>query len=78
MPQTPGHVINHLTQAQALRAMEIFLQAYLDRTDGAGDLPTLVSDIELVADSETSDPAAWGDWTRAVKQVLDEAEAGVG
>ena len=56
-----------LTERQALLAMQKFLEAYDDRTQGTGHLAMVISDIEFEPVNVTSDPAAWGDWLDAVK-----------
>jgi hypothetical protein len=49
-------------------AMVEFMRAYAARA-GAGDLATLLADIELASDGEPQDPASWQDWLDAVALV---------
>jgi hypothetical protein len=64
-----------LTASQGFRAMGKFLQAYFDRTGGAGELRTIVGDVELESDGSSTDPAALSDWTLYVREVLGEDAA---
>jgi hypothetical protein len=61
-----------LTAGQGFRAMGKFLGAYFDRTDGRGELRTIVGDVELEGERTSTDPAALSDWADAVRQMLDE------
>lgn len=66
-----------LDEQRALRAMAHFLEAYLDRTNGLGQIAPLLADIELVGDCETSDPAAWGDWVESVNATDSARRTGL-
>jgi hypothetical protein len=59
-----------ITASQGFLALGKFFQGYFDRTQGTGDLPTLLSDVKIIRDKGSSDPAALGDWARAVREVL--------
>ncbi len=61
-----------LTASQAFRAMEKFMSAYFERTNGEGPLRTLLGDLEIESDGSTTDPAALGDWQECVRVVLAE------
>jgi hypothetical protein len=64
-----------LTASQGFLAVGKFLRGYFDRTDGRGDLATIVGDVELESDRSSSDPAAVSDWASCVRAVLDESES---
>lgn len=61
-----------LNERQAFEAMRRFVAAYFRRTNGKGDLATLLTDMEMQRDGSPNDPAAWDDWIEVVKQVKEE------
>jgi hypothetical protein len=59
-----------LSPEQAFRAMFVFLNDYYERTGGASELASVLSDIQLIrTDGLPADPAAWDDWLAAVETV---------
>ncbi len=59
-----------LSPKEAFAAMRQFLDAYHLRTGGSGKLASVLSDLQLLpTDGLPADPAAWEDWTAAVKAV---------
>lgn len=54
--------------------MKKYLESYYARTQGAGALAMVISDIEFEATNITSDPAAWGDWLEAVEAARAEED----
>ena len=63
-----------LTEKQAFRAMSQFLEQYYERAGGNVELALVLSDIQMLPDGRTADPAAWEDWLNAVRIVLEEAD----
>jgi hypothetical protein len=53
-----------LSEREAYLTMVEFIRMYASRA-GAGNLATLIADIELAPDGEPQDPASWGDWQDA-------------
>lgn len=49
--------------------MVLFLEAFYERTQ-SDDVGGLLSDLILLEDGTTADPAAWKDWMDCVRQVL--------
>ena len=61
-----------LTSEQAFNAMSVFVERYYARTGGAGDMGSLLGDIQInPADGSPFDPAISEDWADAVKAVLE-------
>jgi hypothetical protein len=60
--------MDKLSDVQALRAMQLFLEGYFERTK-SDDIGSLLGDIQLVADRETADPAAWSEWLSCVTKA---------
>lgn len=58
-----------LTSNQAFRAMVIFLEGYYERTN-SDDVGSLLSDLQLLEDGGTADPAASEDWKKSVSRAL--------
>lgn len=63
-----------LTQLQAFRAMQKFLENYYERTH-SDDVGSLLGDMQLTSKNETFDPAAWDDWMDSVNEVLNERQS---
>lgn len=59
-----------LTFFEAYKAMFIFLDKHYDRK-GAEALPSLLSDMSLLADDRPADPGVWQDWTDAIRATLE-------
>ncbi len=55
-----------LTQEQAFRAMFLFLEGYWSEFRTA-TIADVLSDLNPAEAGESSDPAAWHDWLRAVE-----------
>lgn len=65
---TPDRVIS---SRLAFRAMAEFIAAHYARAR-AGDVATLLADIELQPDGQPGDPAAWDDWVAAIDRATAE------
>ncbi|MFG2489449.1 MULTISPECIES: hypothetical protein [Streptomyces] len=61
-----------LNEREAFVAMSRFVWQFANRA--GDDLLTLLGDIGIEADGGTTDPAAWEDWMRCVRSVVDGAE----
>ncbi|MFD8421647.1 hypothetical protein [Streptomyces sp. NPDC059466] len=61
-----------LNEREAFLAMSRFLWQFANRA--GDDLLTLLGDIGIEADGQTTDPAAWEDWMRCVRSVVADAE----
>lgn len=64
-----------LSTEQGFLAMSRFLEHYYRRAGGHGELPTVLSDLQILPDGKPADPAAWADWLDAVRTVLEDAGA---
>ena len=64
----------NLDEREAFAAMRMDLTEFYDRT--GGDMATLMTDIEIQADGESLDPAAWQDWLRCVREVKGRGVTG--
>jgi hypothetical protein len=64
-----------LSAEQGFWAMLLFLQQYYNRVGRKGDLATVLSDIQMMPDGRPADPAAWEDWLKAVRTVLENASS---
>lgn len=62
-----------LTEHQAFEAMRLFLEDYFVRTQSE-DVGSLLGDLHILEDGEPSDPAAWDDWLRCLRRVMEEAQ----
>jgi hypothetical protein len=61
-----------MSTEQGFRAMFKFLDEYQKRVrDGGDDLVAVLSDIQILADGRPADAAAWEDWLKAVRIVLE-------
>ena len=61
-----------LTELQAFNVMRKFLEMYYERTL-SDDVGSLLGDLQIGEDGETTDPAAWHDWMDALhKAALEE------
>ena len=56
-----------LTSKEALAAMVDFLEKYYERT-GSNDIACILSDLKILDDGKTADPAAWNDWMESIKK----------
>ncbi len=63
-----------LNEREAFEAMTRFLDHFL--REAGYDMRLLLSDIEVMPDGVTADPAAWHDWIEAVKAVKDATPDG--
>jgi hypothetical protein len=61
-----------LSAEQGFQAMSRFLERYYNRVGRKGDLAAVLSDIQMMDDGRPADPAAWGDWLKAVRMVLED------
>jgi hypothetical protein len=57
-----------LTEEEAFKAMVIFLERYYNETH-SDDIGSLLSDLILLDDKKTADPAAWNDWINAINKT---------
>ncbi len=60
-----------LTEKQAFKAMVLFLEGFYERTN-SDDVGGLLSDLILLEDGSTADPAAWDDWMKCVHKLLNK------
>jgi len=58
-----------LTILQAYEAMYEHLSNLYERT-GSSEVAVLLSDMSLLSDGKTADPAAWGDWLTCVHRAI--------
>lgn len=56
-----------LDEREAFAAMSLFVNRFAERA--GDDLATLVTDIRVMGDGMTWDPAAWADWLECVRDV---------
>lgn len=63
--------MDELTTQQAFKAMVLFLESFYERTK-SDDVGGLLGDLILLKDGTTADPAAWDDWMKCVKKVLNK------
>jgi hypothetical protein len=61
-----------LTVEQAYRAMLVFLEREYNISH-SDELGGLLGGLQVLQDGKTADPAAWGDWLDAVRQVLGDS-----
>lgn len=60
-----------LTTEEAFKSMVIFLEGYYERT-GSNDVGGLLSDMMILDDGTTADPAAWNDWLASIQKIKGE------
>ncbi|MGA8756487.1 MAG: hypothetical protein WB611_09160 [Stellaceae bacterium] len=60
-----------MSTEQGFRAMSKILDEYRKRVHDGGDLAAVLSDIQMMADGRPADAAAWEDWLKAVRIVLE-------
>ncbi len=60
-----------LSQLQAFKIMQSFLEKYFERTR-SDDVGSLLGDIQLIPNNTTRDPAAWNDWLDCVNSELSK------
>lgn len=58
-----------LESKQAFQAMVNYLEKYYERTK-SDDIGSILSDLILLEDGTTADPAAWNDWKESVDTIL--------
>ncbi|MBD0344400.1 MAG: hypothetical protein ICV63_06110 [Coleofasciculus sp. Co-bin14] len=58
-----------LTERKAFEAMVLFLEGFYERTQ-SDDVGGLLSDLMMLEDGTTADPAAWEDWIECVQKAL--------
>lgn len=56
-----------LDEREAFAVMSLFVNRFAERA--GDDLATLVTDIRVMGDGVTWDPAAWADWLDCVRDV---------
>ena len=63
-----------ITTLQAFKAMFEFLRNiyFREEHDDSGTFGSFLSEITMLKDGKTADPAMWDDWEDIVKEVLDE------
>lgn len=57
-----------LSIQEAFKSMVLYLEKYYERT-GSNDVGGLLSDMILLDDGTTADPAAWNDWMKCVDKI---------
>lgn len=57
-----------LTKQQAFLAMFAYLEIHFKRF-GPGEVGTVLSELSLLPDGGTFDPAAWDDWIKCVQKA---------
>jgi hypothetical protein len=62
-----------LSAEQGFRVMFLFLGQYYNRVGSMGDLSAVLSDLQMMPDGRPADPAAWEDWLKAVRTVIEDA-----
>lgn len=64
-----------LSEREAFDAMRNYLQSYWERFREAR-IADVLGDTQpaFLADTVTADPAAWEDWTKAVRKVIAKTE----
>lgn len=74
-----GGAVTTLDEREALEAMSNFLDAWykLGHVDDS-DLVAVLSEIEIMEDGGTGDPAAWRDWLDSVEKVVAKRGSGSG
>jgi hypothetical protein len=63
--------IEKLTETEAFEAMVLFLEGFYERTQ-SDDVGALLSQMIILEDGTTADPAAWDDWMKSVHRVLNK------
>jgi hypothetical protein len=61
--------VENLTERKAFEAMVLFLEGFYERTQ-SDEVGGLLSDLIMLEDGTTADPAAWDDWMECVRKVL--------
>lgn len=61
--------MERLTERKVFEAMVLFLEGFYERTQ-SDDVGGLLSDLMMLEDGTTADPAAWEDWIECVQKVL--------
>ena len=63
---------------EAFLAMFAFLEIHFERF-GPGEIGTVLSELNLLPDGGTVDPAAWNDWMKCVQKAKSgEVDASFG
>ena len=57
-----------MNDRQALRAMVLFLERHFERTH-SDDIGALLSDLLILDDGLTADPAAWTEWLECIREA---------
>lgn len=60
-----------LTIEEAFKSMVLFLEGYYERTC-SNDVGGLLSDMILLDDGTTADPAAWNDWINCIEKIKQD------
>ena len=58
-----------LTEKQAFQTMVLFLENFYQRTN-SNEIGGLLSDLMMLEDGITADPAAWEDWQNCIQHIL--------
>jgi hypothetical protein len=66
-------IMGMISEEQAYKAMFRFLERYYEETQAA-DIGALLGsmNVQIFQDSRPADPAMWGEWQVAVKDVLSD------
>lgn len=62
-----------ITVLEAYKAMITFLDYYYTHF-GQDSVGSVLSDIQILPNGHSADPAAWDDWLEAVKKTIDKKE----
>lgn len=60
-----------LTAAEAMVAMQLFLEMYWERGK-SDEIAMLLSSLMIQSDGKCADPALWNDWNSCVQEVVNE------
>ena len=64
-----------VTVDQAFRAMILFLEKHYKKTN-CEEIGGLLSDLMILEDGSTADPAAWYEWLDCLNNAIANKEAG--
>jgi hypothetical protein len=60
-----------LTLDEAYDAMVDFLETYYKETN-SDDIACLLSEMQLISEGQTADPADWHNWKESVDKILNQ------
>jgi hypothetical protein len=61
-----------ITIFQAYKAMFEFLNDVYYREGQPDNLGSFLSDLQILKDGSTADPAAWEGWSRVIEKIISE------